>query len=849
MSFGILNLLMLFGLLAVAIPPLIHLLNRRRYDVIDWGAMQFLQISDAKRRRLLIEEVLLMLLRMGLIAVMVLALCAPFVISPYLDDLGLRKNRDAVLIFGGSAGMEATGAHEAAKKWALAFIDNLAPGDSVVILQAKRKVVEVLAEPTTDFDLARKTIENLPPPGGGCDWPQAVQKAYQVLETSQRPLRNIILLGDGQRYGWSDEKSKAGWVQVARLHQDARIKPSVPVLNFDPRRTSHPVNWSLAPLRAKRATAYVRQDVEFQTDLLQFGGRKYLPPRALFLEVDGDRWTRRKLRFPDKADSAKAAPGGTARDRRPDVLRVSLPPFKQQFRTAGSHLVSVVARLQSGREIRQNYAVEVLSLPVLIVDGTAPAGGDTRPDQQRSKFLRVALDPRQDAARDPLSAMLARVVPVEKFTSEMLYRDIEPARPNTRPRVLILANVPRLSPAQQQGVAQFLEAGGGVLVTLGDQAEKNKQYYNDALYNRGNGWLPARLERVIKAGARQGASPRPATFSHSALRLFRQESFGGLNDAYFPRWWVVTRADGKTKGVTAARLNSDDPFLVEGHYKNGRVLLCAVPLTNSVDNKDPSWDTNLVRLPVFVPLVHELVSYLAGNLPGEDEVNNLRLKYNLRPGQPLLHALGRGEATDSLRLATPGDAPRPVVFEGARGLEVHLAQLQSGPETSSGSLKGGRQLLVYRDTAHTGVYTLWTPHYESERWLAPEIDGFFNNVFRPARRRADWLPQPIGSFFNGVLSSRRKIYYTVQGADRPRDWSEYDLTPATAEERAAVARQVPPDDLDEDTGMTYETDGTALLTRLADQSNTQELWWVFMLAVILLLCAEVWLTRRIVRAR
>src|SRR5215471_3743184 len=59
---------MLFGLGAIAIPPIIHLLNRRRFEVVDWGAMQFLQVSEVTRRRLMIEELLLMLLRMGLIA-------------------------------------------------------------------------------------------------------------------------------------------------------------------------------------------------------------------------------------------------------------------------------------------------------------------------------------------------------------------------------------------------------------------------------------------------------------------------------------------------------------------------------------------------------------------------------------------------------------------------------------------------------------------------------------------------------------------------------------------------------------------------------------------------------------
>ena len=52
MGFG-LNLLMLLGLAGLAIPPIIHLLNRRRYDVVHWGAMQFLEISETNQRVLL----------------------------------------------------------------------------------------------------------------------------------------------------------------------------------------------------------------------------------------------------------------------------------------------------------------------------------------------------------------------------------------------------------------------------------------------------------------------------------------------------------------------------------------------------------------------------------------------------------------------------------------------------------------------------------------------------------------------------------------------------------------------------------------------------------------------------
>src|SRR5436189_5539109 len=123
MTFGFLNLLMLFGLAALVIPPLIHLLNRRRFQVVDWGAMQFLQISETTRRRLLIEELLLMALRMGLIALFVLALAAPFVVSPLVAKVGGRPNRDVVLVIDGSFSMGFNDGkhrtpHAAAKEWA-----------------------------------------------------------------------------------------------------------------------------------------------------------------------------------------------------------------------------------------------------------------------------------------------------------------------------------------------------------------------------------------------------------------------------------------------------------------------------------------------------------------------------------------------------------------------------------------------------------------------------------------------------------------------------------------------------------------------------------------------------------
>src|ERR1700719_612080 len=105
MAFGLLNWIMLIGLAGMAIPILIHLLNRRRFDVVDWGAMQFLQVSEVTRRKIFIEELLLMLVRMGLIGLLVLAMAAPYAASSVFETLGLGENRDLVLVIDGSNGM------------------------------------------------------------------------------------------------------------------------------------------------------------------------------------------------------------------------------------------------------------------------------------------------------------------------------------------------------------------------------------------------------------------------------------------------------------------------------------------------------------------------------------------------------------------------------------------------------------------------------------------------------------------------------------------------------------------------------------------------------------------------
>ena len=76
MSF--LNPLMLIGISAIAVPIIIHFLNRRKFKTIIWAAMKFVKLSvDQNQRRMRLEDLILLLIRCALLALLAFAVHLP----------------------------------------------------------------------------------------------------------------------------------------------------------------------------------------------------------------------------------------------------------------------------------------------------------------------------------------------------------------------------------------------------------------------------------------------------------------------------------------------------------------------------------------------------------------------------------------------------------------------------------------------------------------------------------------------------------------------------------------------------------------------------------------------------
>jgi hypothetical protein len=633
-----------------------------------------------------------------------------------------------------------------------------------------------LGDLTHDRAFAEEQIDRLPSPQGSADLPEAIREALRILnEKSRSAERDIIVLSDGQRYGWADENTMFHWKLLAGLlEHGSAIKPHLWVVNLDAERPANPPNWTLTPIRTPRPVAHVHEDITFRSDLVLFGQESYAPPSKIHLEVDGKE-------IPDKIPVP----------RRSSLTHGQVPlAFHHRFDTPGSHLVSVVVEPDlppnnrppgyQEKDVlavdnRRDFALEVLPpLPVLIVDGGAnlPAGTKRR----GADFLRDALSP----AIDPTSEVRVQVVPFQEFDSVALGRDLPPGD-SRKPRVLILADVPRLSEAQQAAVREYLDSGGGLLVTLGPQVDEksyNELVSKSELGNPRGSWLPAQLEHIIEAEPGRPAHPREAGLSHPILERFRTDP-SSWSRVEFHRWWKVRPGENTT---TVARLVGGDPLLVEGSSGAGRVLLSTVPLNSS-------WETNIFGLPEFPVLAHEIVNYLAGVRGGEFGVRSAN--YNLRPGQPLRFRL-EGESWNALTLQRPEEEPLPMVFD-------NLAQGAGRPSTP-------------RSGAHRGQL-LQTPSTTVASYSGTDSVGIYR-----------------------LRTEEKKTYYYTGQADA----EESNLSPCTAEDWKNIAELVP---------MTYLTDRDARNSPLAAELHTEELWWWLMLGLIGLLCAELWMTRRIVRGR
>ena len=129
----------LLGFLALGlIPIIIYLINRQRYRRRPWAAMEFLlKAMKRHRRRLRLENLLLLLLRTLAILLFVFAMARPTITTDALPVLGRQAHQEAVIVdASGSTAARKTSRTtlEQSRELVRQLLLDLEPGDRTALL-------------------------------------------------------------------------------------------------------------------------------------------------------------------------------------------------------------------------------------------------------------------------------------------------------------------------------------------------------------------------------------------------------------------------------------------------------------------------------------------------------------------------------------------------------------------------------------------------------------------------------------------------------------------------------------------------------------------------------------------
>jgi hypothetical protein len=192
----------LAGLAALAVPVVIHLINRERKTVVPFPSLMFIQRVPYKSvRRQKLRHLLLFALRCLALALFVAAFARPFLERAGGVAAG-GGARDRVVLLDRSYSMGYGTRWDAARDSARAAIAELGPADRVTLV-AFANDAATLNEPAATHAEVERALSRVTLSAEGTRFGAALKLAGDILAPSTLPNRDIVLVSDFQRRGWS----------------------------------------------------------------------------------------------------------------------------------------------------------------------------------------------------------------------------------------------------------------------------------------------------------------------------------------------------------------------------------------------------------------------------------------------------------------------------------------------------------------------------------------------------------------------------------------------------------------------------------------------------------------------
>jgi hypothetical protein len=614
------GLMLLWGL-AAAVPIAIHLWSRRRYQEVPWAAMEYLLAALRKNaRRIRIEQLLLLAVRVAILLMLAVALAEPFwpFVASLAAPLGFASNTHWVLVVDGSYSMDYRGQNtarfETAKEMAAQIVSKTRQGDGFTLVLMGDPPRAVIGDPAFSAEDVRGEIERLQMPHGGANLTATMAEVEAILAGAADKYprlseSRVCIFSDMGRNTWDAVQAGDCKASLGRIAERSQLAL------FDLGQAGE-ANLAVVDLQSAEPITTVGRGVALEATVQNFGPEVRGQKAELY--VDG------QLIGEQTLDSI--ADHGQAQLR-----------FTHQFETPGEHDVEV--RLAADRLPVDNR--RFLSLPVresiraLCVEGRAGS----------ARLIAYGLDP----FKSPRPHVRWEIV----SETALLERDLDEYD------CVFLCNVGRFGPDDAAVLADFLAHGGGLVFFLGDQVQIDS--YNEYL-GGDRRVLPARLVDHAPDGQ---YFLDPLDYRHVIMAAFRGNERAGLFTLPTYRYVKLEPYNGSTAS-TALAFSSGDPALIEEKLLGGRSLLFAtagseISVDRSVDPPVP-W-TVVPTWRNYPALIQEILPLAVSR---RDEGRNVLV------GQPIGATVPPALLDAPLFVAAPQDFGHPRPSGGELGDRVPL---------------------------------------------------------------------------------------------------------------------------------------------------------------------------------
>jgi SAM-dependent methyltransferase len=670
---------LLLGLVAAALPYLVHLIGKRRAVPVRFAAMQLILRAEKRitaRRRL--RELLLLLARTATAASLPLIFARPFAERAADVPAASLDSQSAVILIDDSASLRRARGRgtlfDQAKSKAAALVRQFPSDSELAVVLASQGSSAPLAELNPERARVLQAVETVSCSARPADFTAAMRRASLILAASPRPKRRIFLITDLQAAGWEEGSG------LPPSHPPEVVVLDVGAAGWE--------NRAVLDLRAEPAAEAGAGGIVVSAQIADWSARG-ITGLGVSLKIDG-------------ALVAKGfvdlLPGGTARKRFVHVLPAG---------SGSAHDVQVEIDPDAFRadDRRMTHLELARTVRALIINGDAR----TIDKDDEPYFLERALKAGDHAAS--LTTVLPDDVTLDGLSAYT---------------AVFILNVAQPSAALAAALGRFVEAGGGLFLSVG--ARVDPVWWNDRLAKL----LPQPLAMVRTAAALPGqhagetVDERPAERlapldrRHPLLANFPPHGEGLVSARFFKYMLLQPVPDAPERGVIL-RYESGAPALVERQVGNGRVLL----LSTTVDRE---W-TDLPIRPGFLPLMQEAARRLVG---GSDS-----------------------EAVPALLVGQPRE-----LIMAADDRRVEVTRPDGSVWVARNETPGVGRTVTFPDTDEPGIYRVSAAGADGS--LAPRAaDRFVVNLdtreSNPARLSPEKRPDRVQMAASGGAAPKRRV--------------------------------------------------------------------------------------------